>query len=354
VGASHDQPRGARNRILGRRLAAFDGGGAMNGALAASVVICTYNRPALFEAALRSCLQDATRRAMPFEIVVADNSVAGHAAHIVARQPAGAVPVRVVAVSPPNISLARNAGLRAAAAPLVAFMDDDLQVEPGWLDALVDTLQASGADAVVGPVRPHFPEGAAPDWDPTGARFTRVLPQPSGSLIAASGPGKPADFALSTASSLWRAATCFTDAEPFDPDFGACGGEDFDLFLRLERRGCRFAWCAEAGVRETIQAGRMGVGYHRLRAYSGAQVYAAAAIKNAASPARAMLSVTARGVAQTLAFGAAALPLALASRISPSGLQQQSTRMAFAASAGWGKLTWWRRVGLYHVERPSA
>jgi succinoglycan biosynthesis protein ExoM len=320
--------------------------------LTASVVICTYNRPAMFQAALLSCRRDATRRDMKFEIIVADNSVEGHAYAIVDALPPCGAPVRVVPVQPPNISLARNGGLRAAAAPLVAFMDDDLAVEPGWLDALVDTLESAEVDAVVGPVRPHFAAGAAPDWDPDGARFTRVLPLPSGTLIAASGPDKPAGFALSTASSLWRAATCFTDDAPFDPAFGACGGEDLDLFLRLERRGCRFAWCAEAGVLETIPAGRMSLSYHRLRAYSGAQVYAAAAIKNAPSQFSTMASITARGVAQSVVFGPLALASAVAGRF--GGGQERAARMAFLAAAGWGKLTWWRRVGLYHVERPSA
>jgi succinoglycan biosynthesis protein ExoM len=320
---------------------------------AISVVICTYNRPAMFETAMLSCLRDATRRGLAFEIVVADNSVNGHAGPIVDRLVGGGAAIRVVAVSPPNISLARNAGLRLAAAPLVAFMDDDLEVEPGWLDALSDTLAASGADVVIGPVRPRFPDDMPPPWDPTGRLFTRVLAQPTGSMIAASGSAKPADFALSTANSLWRAATCFADPEPFDPDFGACGGEDFDLFLRLERRGCRFAWCAEAGVRETVPSGRMRLGYQSLRAYSGAQVFAAAAIKNASSRRTAALDIGLRGLAQTLAFGVAALPLALAGRLGGPELRARAARTALSALAGWGKVTWWRRVRLYHVERPT-
>jgi succinoglycan biosynthesis protein ExoM len=320
---------------------------------AITVVICTYNRPAMFETALRSCLRDATRRGLKFEIVVADNSVQGHAAPILAQLGDAATTVRVVAVSPPNISLARNAGLRSATTPLVAFMDDDLEVEPGWLDALVDAIGASGADVAVGPVRPIFPGGVPPAWDPEGARFTRVLPRPTGSFITASGPEKPADFALSTANSLWRADTCFTDAEPFDPDFGACGGEDFDLFLRLEQRGRRFVWCAEAGVWETVPAGRMQLRYQWLRAYSGAQVFAAAAVKNARSRPAAVLNIGLRGFAQTIAFGAAALPLALAGRLSGRAPRDRAIGMAFAAIAGWGKVTWWRRVRLYHVERPT-
>ena len=320
----------------------------------ASVVICTYNRPALFEAALLSCRRDATRRGLAFEIIIADNSANGHAAGIVGRLALGGVPVRVMPVSPPNISLARNAGLRAAAAPLVAFMDDDLELEPGWLDALVETLTVSGTDVAVGPVRACFPAGAPPAWDPSGGRFTRVLPWPSGTRIAASGPEKPPGFALSTASSLWRAATCFTDAAPFDPAFGACGGEDFDLFLRLERRGRRFVWCAEAGVRETVPARRMRLRYHWLRAYSGAQVFAAAAIKNAPSRPAAMLDVGLRGLLQTLLFAPASLAFAVLGRLGAAGLRQRAVELAFVALGGWGKLNWWRRVGLYHVEKSSS
>jgi hypothetical protein len=97
----------------------------------------------------------------------------------------------------------------------------------------------------------------------------------------------------------------------------------------------------------------MRLGYQWLRAYSGAQVFAAAAIKNARSRPAAVLSIALRGLAQTIAFGAAALPLAFAARLSGPGLRARAVRMALAAIAGWGKVTWWRRVRLYHVERPA-
>jgi succinoglycan biosynthesis protein ExoM len=322
--------------------------------LAACVVICTFNRPAMFAATLRSCLRDASAAGLPFEVVVADNSRDAYAAGVVAavraELPACGVPVRVVTASPPNISLARNAGLRAASAPLVAFLDDDLVVEPGWLDALVGVLAATGADAALGPVRPVFPAGSPPDWDPTGARFTRVLAQPTGTPIQASGPA--AGLTVSTASSIWRAATCFTDAEPFDPAFGGCGGEDLDLFVRLRRRGARFVWCAEAGVHETIPAGRMELAYQRLRAYSGSQAFSAVTIKNAPSRPKAWLSLGLRGLAQVLAFGPPALALMLADGLGSGRLGEHGVRMIFNALVGWGKLTWWRLVPLYQIERP--
>lgn len=318
---------------------------------AASVVICTFNRPRMLEAAVASCLRDATRTGLLFEIVIADNSPDGHAAPLVATLADGGVPVRRVAASPPNISIARNAGLRAARAPLVAFMDDDLTLHAGWLDAFVATMHASGADAAVGPVRAEFP-GGPPRWDPQGARFTRVLPHRSGDPIAVSGRRKPRDFAISTASSIWRAATCFTDAEPFDPAFGAVGGEDFDLFLRLERRGRRIVWCAEAGVRETIPDERTTLSNHLMRTYSGAQAYAAATIKNADRPVLAGANIVARGAVQAAAAGLKMLPLAAMETLRGADPGWRLHREMLAATSALGKMMWWRKLHYYHVERP--
>ncbi len=304
----------------------------------ASVVICTYNRPRMLAGTVRSCLADATRRGTPYEIVIADNSVDGHAAPLVASLAGAPVPVRSVRAGPPNISIARNAGIAASVAPLVAFLDDDLVVEPGWLDALIDAI-AGGADGAIGPVRPVF-EGGAPAWDPAGARFTRVLHAPAGTPIVPS--ARTPGFVVSTATSIWRRDTCFTDASPFDPAFGASGGEDLDLFLRLERRGRRFVWCPGAGVQETIPAGRTAWRYQLLRAYSGAQVYTAAAVRHSDGPGRRAAGIMARGTAQ------AAIGLL---RAAPAALRGRGLDAAFMIATGAGKLTWWRTLPLYHIER---
>jgi succinoglycan biosynthesis protein ExoM len=173
-----------------------------------------------------------------------------------------------------------------------------------------------------------------------------VLPVPSGTPIIAGGIRRTRDFSISTASSIWRAARCFADREPFDPAFGACGGEDLDLFLRLEARGCRFVWCAEAGVHETIPASRIALWTHMLRTYSGAQVYAAASVKNAHSPMRTSIDVMTRGAAQAAASGTL-VPLLL-----PFGGPLWQQRL-LAAASGLGKVMWWRKLPVYHVEKPS-
>ena len=149
-----------------------------------SVVICTYNRPQLLEAAVRSCLANATRTALKFEIIISDNSLDGHAHPIVTKFCDEAVVVRSVVASPPNIAIARNAGVKAARAPLIAFLDDDAEVYEGWLDALVGTLERTGADAAVGPVHAVF-VGEAPKSDKLASRFSRMLSCASGTPIAA-------------------------------------------------------------------------------------------------------------------------------------------------------------------------
>jgi succinoglycan biosynthesis protein ExoM len=143
---------------------------------------------------------------------------------------------------------------------------------------------------------------------------------------------------------MWRAARCFTDALPFDPAFGASGGEDFDLFLRLEARGCRFVWCAESVVAETIPAERSLFWYNVLRAYSGSQAYAAAMIKNASSPLSSGLNIMLRGAVQATYLCIYALLLL------PFGTARLQQKIILAAQA-LGKLLWWRKLHLYHVEK---
>ena len=324
---------------------------------AVSVVICTYNRPDLLVAAARGCLDNATRRALPHEIVVSDNSPEGYAEARL-RTTLGdlptsrGVPLRVVRAAPPNISIARNAGVAAARAPLVAFLDDDLDPDPGWLDALVDTMTASGADVVAGPVRPVFTglsetEGITEADARTCWWCHRDLGAPSGTPIIIDGPGRTRGIIIGTENTLWRTATTLTDPVPFDPAFGGCGGEDLDLLMRLERRGRRVTWCAEAGVRGVVPPSRLALRYQVLRAFGGAQAYASAAIKNDPRPRRRQGMIAARAMAQVLVH-APLLP------ITPLLPRPRRRRILVGLAFGLGKLARRRKLGVYQMEHHSA
>ena len=71
-----------------------------------------------------------------------------------ARTP-GAVPVRWLEVDRPGHIAPIEVGLRATATPLIAFLDDDTEPEPGWLGVLVNAFNDSTVGCVGGRVIVH-------------------------------------------------------------------------------------------------------------------------------------------------------------------------------------------------------
>lgn len=308
---------------------------------AISIVICFYDRCAMVRDAVESCL--AQEAAPPFEVIVADNSPGGIAPAALAGLEDARL--RVVPAAPPNISAARNAGVEAARGALVAFLDDDEIAGPGWLRALAATLEHSGADVAAGPVLPvveGLPADAAPVPPAALEPFRRWIDAPDGAPLTVSDRGKTRGLTVGAGNTLWR--TAVMGATPFDLGFGASGGEDFDLLLRVEAAGARVVWSPEAAVHERVPAGRLGLRYGLVRSYSGGQVYAAAAIRNSRTPAAKGASVMARALAQCCA-----LPLTVA-----AAALRGDPRPALERGAGaMGKLLWWRKIPLYRLQAPS-
>src|SRR6266702_3534455 len=104
--------------------------------LTISIIIITRNRPFL----LRHCLEHIL--AQPYrhkEIIVVDSSSNDESEQIVAQYPE-VISVRLHGQRN-NMPQARNAGMAISSGKIIAFVDDDAMVEPGWLDALIDTYQ---------------------------------------------------------------------------------------------------------------------------------------------------------------------------------------------------------------------
>ena len=123
---------------------------------AVSVVVPTRNRADYLAVALRS-LRDQ-KDAGPHELLVVDDGSTDATGEVAIR--AG---VRCLRLDPAHgLNAARNAGIAATAAPLVAFVDDDVLVPPGWLRELLDGVaRHPGAEAFGGPIRARL-EGPAP------------------------------------------------------------------------------------------------------------------------------------------------------------------------------------------------
>lgn len=109
-----------------------------------SVIVVSRHRAA----ALMRCIVALTQQDHPsFELIVVADS---EAIRQVETLP---LPLKCVSFDEPNISAARNAGLAVAAAPVVAFIDDDAVAEPTWLSRLTAPFADAQVTASTGFIR---------------------------------------------------------------------------------------------------------------------------------------------------------------------------------------------------------
>jgi glycosyltransferase involved in cell wall biosynthesis len=123
-----------------------------------SVVVPVYNVADYLAEALDSILAQSYD---DLEVVVVDDgSTDGSRARVdryVERHPN----VRLVASENRGLGAARNLGVRHCRGELLAFADSDDVVLPGAYQAMVDTLDETGSDFVVGAFERNFPDGTA-------------------------------------------------------------------------------------------------------------------------------------------------------------------------------------------------
>jgi hypothetical protein len=221
----------------------------------------------------------------------------------------------------PGVATARNAGLAATDAPLIAFLDDDEAASPGWLAALLKAREETGADAVFGPITGRAPDAAT--WlKPWLERFFgREGPAHTGLIDQPFGCG----------NSLMVRATALPGPTPFDTGTDQAGGEDDALFAALAARGGRFGWAADAWVEEFAPAHRATLNYALARAFAYGQgpSQTAAAAKDWPAVARWM----AIGAGQTAVFGTASAALTLIASPKRAEMYDRTAR-------GIGKLFW--------------
>jgi GT2 family glycosyltransferase len=180
-----------------------------------SVVIPTYNHARI----LRHTLAHLTAQTLDpdtYEIVVADDGSTDDTPAVAAAAASGRVRVRGIRLDANRgRSAARNAGIRAAAAPLIVFVDSDILVRPDFLQRHIEMQRSAGRPAVGrGPVA-TIPSPEIPERTP----LLRTSPA-----------------YLSTANASVPRAVLL-DAGLFDEGFQGYGWEDFDLGLRLKARG---------------------------------------------------------------------------------------------------------------------
>jgi GT2 family glycosyltransferase len=229
-----------------------------------SVAISTYNRHDLLRQSLLA-LQKQTLPRDQFDVLVIDNSDDEAAREAFAREVAGTSEITLVHTSPPGTSLARNKALALCATQYIAFLDDDAVANPGWLAAMVETFEKTGAAVVAGPIVPVWPDKEPPDWIPR--KHIACL------TILDHGPD---DRWLGEHEYAWGANMAFNarllrEVGSFSIGLGRQGSrslmseEEVEAQIALRARGYRIYYAAAAGVSHHIDRNRLSKTWFRAR-----------------------------------------------------------------------------------------
>jgi glycosyltransferase involved in cell wall biosynthesis len=224
-------------------------------ALRVTVVVPTRGRAAYLEVTLDSLRRQRTEAA--HELLVVDDGATDSTPEVAERF--GARLIRHGERR--SLNAARNSGLRAAGADLIAFVDDDVLVPPGWLDALLEGAERHpDAEAFGGPIRARF-EGHAPRG--CGRE------EPPITTLDLGGEDVEAEMVWGSNFAVRRSAV--ERIGEFDETLDRGHGDEEDWLLRLRAAGGRIVYLADAGLEHRRAPGDSGLAslsraaYHRGR-----------------------------------------------------------------------------------------
>ncbi|HEV7434327.1 MAG TPA: glycosyltransferase, partial [Pseudorhizobium sp.] len=136
-----------------------------------SVIVATRNRPSQ----LNRCLESLRDQNYPdFEIIVVDNAPSDDRTSRLIDDKFSHH-VRYVRELRPGLAHAHNAGVHVARHPLLAFTDDDVICDRGWVAAIVSAFESGGDDVgcVTGLILPMELETRAQYWTECHGGFSK-------------------------------------------------------------------------------------------------------------------------------------------------------------------------------------
>lgn len=220
-----------------------------------AVCVATFRRPEGLRRLLASLARQRLPASLRVEVRVVDNDPEASAKAVVDEEALGfPLGLSYVHEPIPNVAQARNAAIDVAPADLLAFVDDDEVAAADWLERLVHALDENHADAVFGTVERAVIDG--PRWIRRGDFFASARPEGPLNWLGAR-----------TGNALVRGSWFYARDLRFDVGFGLTGGEDADLFARLERAGAVLYGEPAAQVTEIVEAKRLGLNYLTRRAW---------------------------------------------------------------------------------------
>lgn len=231
-----------------------------------TVILCTYNRAGSLGTALESVVASALLSSMDWELLVVDNNSRDRTREVIndfcLRYPER---VRYVFEAQQGLSNARNAAIRQARGEILAFVDDDVTVEPKWLDNLTAALRDGPWAGSGGRILP--PKGfAPPPWLALRGPWGQ-----GGVLCALFDMGDSAEQLQKEppyGTNMAFRKEMFEKYGGFRTDLGRCGtgligNEDTEFGRRLMAGGERLRYVPSAVVYHSVPAERLNKRYFR-------------------------------------------------------------------------------------------
>lgn len=250
-----------------------------------SVVICTRDRTDN----LRRCLAAVERLDYAgHEVIIVDNAPTTDATRVFVEGLANPM-IRYMREDRPGLDWARNCGVAAARHEIVAFTDDDTEVDRFWLQGFAGVFADSSISAATGHVAPmkletdaqvYFEDvygGMGKGFDPAVKDKATLGDR---GILWASGFGVGANMAFRKAA--------LAQVGPFDPalDVGTAtrGGGDIEMFHRIAAAGLRLAYVPSAFVWHEHRSDGTALANQLRDNGSGFAAYLLAAARNRTVP----------------------------------------------------------------------
>jgi len=236
------------------------------------VAVCTNRRPQQVAPTLTALAAHLRQVEGTSGLVVA--SGVDEARHAELTACAAELGMRSVRAAAPGLSVARNCALEAAAAEIIAFVDDDAIPEPGWLAHLAAHWRGAPPElaCIGGAIDPLWLD-PPPRWMSDRIHIVFSLLDRGPGVV----PLVPGTEDAWGANVSFRAAPLH-GVGGFDPDLGPVDGIPFfadetEAQLRLARAGFRGIYAGDVRVRHAVAAERMRLReVFRRRFYAGASM----------------------------------------------------------------------------------
>lgn len=226
-----------------------------------TVGICTWNRAELLDQTLNSLRRLVVPHSLQWEVLVVNNNCTDRTDEVIAAQ-ADHLPLCRLFEPTPGKSHALNLAVREARGEYILWTDDDVLVEPDWMQCYAEAF-AQWPEAAVfgGPIRPWF-SNTPPDW------LERVLPVVANAYAVRDLGDIPVllsrdalPFGANMAVRMKEQRQYLYDTRLGPRPGSAVRGEEVELVLKMLDAGVQGRWVPKAAVYHHIPLHRQSISY---------------------------------------------------------------------------------------------